>query len=265
MRGRLFVATCLAGLLVPALGHAQVTRQACVEAYENAQTTSKHHQLAQARQHIRTCLDSACPSSLRSECAGWLKEIDSRQPSILLGCTGPSGEARTDAEVKLDGAVISKSLDGKALDVDPGSHEFTFTLPGESPLVMAVVVREGEKMQRVVGLFPQRPRPPAAAISKPPPPIETTRPVPWPVFALGGVTVLGVGTWAALGIWGNSGKSDLEACTPNCSHDATDDVRTRYIVGDVMLAVAIVAAGAATFLYLTRGEVRAPQTTALRF
>ena len=263
MRGAAVVAGCVAGMFLPRIGHAQVSRQACVDAYENAQTTSKHHHLAAARQHIRTCLDSACPGSLRSECASWLKEVDARQPSVVLSCTGPGGETRADADVKLDGAPLAQGLDGKALDIDPGSHDFTFTLPGETPVVTTVIVREGEKLQHVNAAFPRR----ARRLEPLPPRVEdtTTRPVPWPVFALGGLAVVGVGTWAGLGAWGNSGKSDLEACKPSCSHDATDDVRTRYIVGDVMLGVAILAAGAATILYFTRGEVRTPRSAALRF
>lgn len=256
MRGGALVVS-LSSLLLAARGaHAQsVDRQACVAAYEGAQTATKHHHFARAKAQVAVCLNAACPSVLRSECAQWLTDLESRQPTVVLACQGPDGAAATHVEVRVDGEVLTGTLDGKAIDIDPGSHELTFTLPGEAPLALRVVVREGEKLQRVTGAFPLRPGAPA------PPPVARgadRRPVPWTAYALGGLGVATTGAFVGLGLWGDAGKSDLEPCKPDCSSSATSEVRGRYIAADVMLGIAVVSFGAAAVLYFTRGTFRSP-------
>jgi hypothetical protein len=244
-------ATLLAARAAPAQA---VDRQACVDAYEGAQVATKRHQLARARQHIGVCLTASCPGVLRSECAEWLKDLDARQPTVVLQCTGPDGKPATNAAVSLDGAPLPHALDGAAIEVDPGTHELVFSLVGEPLIALRAVVREGEKMQRLAVSFPLRPQGVAA---RPPPPPIARRPVPWSVYALAGLGVAATGAFAGLGVWGNAGKDDLDTCKPDCSTDATAEVRGRYIAADVALGVAVVSLGAATILYLTRGTTTA--------
>lgn len=256
-------ATLLAARVAPAQS---VDRQACVDAYEGAQTATKRHQIARARQQVSVCLATTCPSVLRSECAQWMKDLEARQPTVVLQCTGPDGKPAPNATVRLDGAPLPHALDGNALDMDPGSHELVFSLPGERPLTVRAVVREGEKLQRVTGAFPVRT--PLAVVLPPAAPAPARamiarRPVPWTVYALGGLGIAGTGAFAGLGVWGNAGKHDLRDCKPDCSGDATGEVRDRYIAADVALGVAVVSLGAATILYLTRGTTMESASTEL--
>ncbi len=255
MRRAAALAGLAATLLVARVAPAQsVGRQACVDAYEGAQVATKRHQIARARQQVSVCLATTCPSVLRSECAQWMKDLEARQPTVVLQCTLPDGKPAPNATVMLDGAPLPHALDGNALDMDPGSHELVFSLAGERPLSVRVVVREGEKLQRVSAAFPARP--PLVVGPTAPTPARAMiarRPVPWTVYALGGLGIAGTGAFVGLGLWGNAGKNDLRDCKPDCSGDATGEVRGRYIAADVALGVAVVSLGAATILYLTRG------------
>lgn len=255
-------ATLLGARIAPAQS---VDRQACVDAYEGAQVATKRHQIARARQQVGVCLATTCPSVLRSECAQWMKDLEARQPTVVLQCTGPDGKPATNAEVRLDGAPLPHALDGAALDMDPGSHELVFSLAGERPLTVRAVVREGEKLQRVTAAFPTRT--PVVVVAPPPPPAPrpmiARRPVPWTVYALGGLGIVGTGAFVGLGVWGNAGKDDLQGCKPDCSKDATGEVRGRYIAADISLGVAVVSLGAATILYLTRGTTMETASTEL--
>lgn len=220
---------------------AEPDRAACVSAYEGAQGAMRRSSLQAARAQLGECLSDSCPGVLRSDCAQWLKEVEARLPAVIIACAGPDGRARTAVRVLVDGVEVADHLEGKAIEMDPGEHTFRFELPGEAPLETKFVVREGDKLQRLDARFPR------ASIA------ETTRPVPWTVYALAGV---GVATGAAFGYAGLAGmaaKSDLDRCAPDCPHDQVSAVRTKFIVADVFLGLTLLSFGAATYLYMTRG------------
>lgn len=244
--------------------HAAPDREACVAAYESAQVAMRRGRLNEARENLGVCLDEACAPVLRSDCAQWLKEVESRLPAIVLSCEGPDGRARTDVRVLADGREIADHLDGRAVAIDPGEHVFRFELPGEAPLEERFVVREGDKLQPLAARFP-RPLPrsaeaPTPETPGPEPRAQETRPIPWTVFALGGVGVAAATGFIAMGLAGVAGKSDLdrEGCKPDCSSSDVSAVRTKFIAADVFLGISLISLGAATYLYLTRKSVPAP-------
>ena len=229
---------------------AEPDRAACVSAYEDAQGAMRRSNLRTARAQLGECLSDSCPGVLRSDCARWLKEVETRLPAVVIGCEGPDGLARSAVRVVVDGVEIADHLDGKAIEMDPGEHTFRFELLGEAPLETRFVVREGDKLQRLGARFPR------ASVA------ETMRPVPWTVYALAGLGVATGAAFAYAGLAGTAAKSDLESCTPDCPHDQVSAVRTKFVVADVFLGLSLLSFGAATYLYLTRGTtVRAGATS----
>ena len=234
------------------------SKEQCVNAYQGAQVDLKQSALGSAREKIAICLASSCPHVLQTDCADWLKSIDARQPSVVLSFQGKDGTPMTGVTATLDGKPFAGKTDGRAVDVDPGEHTFTFAPPGEAKVDVRVIVREGEKSQKVdaisklyVTTKPTSTMTPPAS----PQPARTERPVPWQVYALGGVGLAGVGSFAGFGISGTRGKADLDKCKPACAEDDVSSVRTRFVVADISLAVSIVAVAAATIFFVTRPEV----------
>jgi hypothetical protein len=79
------------------------------------------------------------------------------------------------------------------------------------------------------------------------------RRIPPAAFVLGGVGLLGLASFAYFSISGRVQHSELQSsCAPRCSDDEIAPVRTRYLIGDVSLAAAVVSLGAATWLILAR-------------
>jgi hypothetical protein len=233
-------------------------RDACVAAYQAAQVSMRRASLRSARAELQVCLSDSCAGALRSDCAQWLNEVEARLPGVVLVCEGPDGRGRADARVEVDGAPFADRLEGKSLAIDPGEHTFRFELPGEAPLDVRFVVNEGDKLQRVVGRFPRAARPEPGPVA----PAPARRPVPWTVYALGGIGVVAAGGFTYAGIAGLSGKSDLESCKPECSSSSISAVHTKFVVADVLLGVSVVSLAAATYLYLTRGTA-SPATVAV--
>ena len=252
-RARRLTAVAVATLLAGAgqLAHAAPPdRAACVAAYQNAQLSMRRANLSNAREQLQTCLSESCPSPLRGDCAQWLNEVEARMPGVILVCEGPDGATRADVRVTVDGAPFVDRLDGKSSVIDPGEHTFRFELADGASLEVKQLVTEGDKLQRVVARFRR-----AERIE---PPVATTRPVPWTVYALGGVSVLAAGGFAYAGLSGLSGKDDLQGCKPDCASAEISAVRTKFVVADVLLGVSIASLAAATYLYLTRGTITSP-------
>lgn len=252
-------------MLLPGLARATPTRQMCVAAYEETQVSMRRSRLLAARASLQTCLDQDCPSVLRSDCAGWLKEVESRTPSVVIEARQDGAPAK-DLKLFVDGAPREGGTDGRAMDLDPGTHSFRVEPPGAPPVTVDVLVREGEKLKLVrieVHTTGDKGPPPIGGSSGDPvrpPPIEpgpTTRPVPWTVYAGAVLTVGAAAGFSVFALTGSSGKQDLEPCKPDCSESRIADVRQKFIIADVLLGVSVVALAATGYLFFTRPTVSA--------
>jgi hypothetical protein len=231
-------------------------RQQCLAAYEDAQLSMRRGRLMHARDPLGTCLEQVCPASLRTDCADWLKEVEARTPSVVIECVQDGASVR-DVKLSVDGAAHPSGIDGHALDLDPGNHVFKVEPKDGPPIVIETLIKEGEKLKPIRFELPSKlPKKDSSSSSTTTlPPQEMERPVPWTVFAAGGVGALALGGFTVFAIMGSSAKSDLEPCKPDCSESQISDVRSRFITADVFLVVTALALGAATVLYLTRPSV----------
>lgn len=249
-------------------------REQCVQAYEDTQVAMRRSRLLDARQSLQVCLDQACPAMLRSDCAGWLKEVEARTPSVVIELVAAEGVPVKEAKLFVDGKPRDQGIDGKAMEVDPGNHTFKIEAPDSLPASVDILAREGEKL-RVVRVELQSTKKPAPTKLPPnqtpdPHPInngDLQRPIPWTVYAAAGIGVAAAAGFTVFAISGSSGKSDLEPCKPECSADEIGSVRTKFLVADVFLGVSVVALAAATYLFLTRPAVQsssAPPSVGLK-
>lgn len=124
-------------------------KKVCSDAYEKAQSLRDEGKLVGAREQMRVCARTTCVKFIAKDCATWLADVESRLPSVVLAATDATGASVTEATVSMDGAVLTRQLDGHAVDVDPGKHTFTFALPDGSSIDQPFVVAEGQKAQRV--------------------------------------------------------------------------------------------------------------------
>jgi hypothetical protein len=267
MRGfAYFVAQALALAVVgmPWSALAAPNKQACVTAYEETQIAMRRSRLRHAREALQTCLNEACPAVLRSDCAGWLKEVEARTPSVVVESTS-GGSHVTDARLFVDGELHPSGIDGKAMELEPGTHSFRVEASGAAPVTVEAIIREGEKLKvvrvEIPTTTPSRPQDPTNPDTPGVPGEEMQRPVPWTVYAAAGVGVAAMAGFSIFAISGSSMKSDLDPCKPDCTEAQLSDVRTQFIVADVFLGVTALAIGAAAYLFLTRPTVSS--TTAM--
>jgi len=224
-------------------GADDAAKATCREAYASAQLHRRRGELLASRGDLRTCGAEACPAFARVDCVQWLSEVEADIPTIVVEANA-DGNAVFEVAVKLDGEPVEARLDGRPIAVDPGLHGFTFDTAGRPTLEQRITVREGEKNRLLVANW-VTPRSP------------TERPIPLGVYVTGAVALLGFADFAAAATLGNTVKTDLEVrqCAPFCSPADVAAMRTRYLVGDIGLAIGAVDLVASVVLFVTRPAV----------
>jgi hypothetical protein len=232
------------------------TKKACVAQHEQAQLLRRQGRLIDTRAALVACAQEACPGVVRTDCVQWLGDVARAVPSVVLTARTAAGD-EPGVRVYGDGVLLAPHLDGHAIELDPGLHTFRFESPSGESVEQKVLLVEGEKNRIVEAMFGAAMPAPRPIVSDVPPPARPTyRPIPWLDFALLGATVAGAAAFAGFGIWGLNEKKTLETnCEPVCAKSDIDSIRTKFAVADVGLAVGVLSAAAAGYVYFTRPAV----------
>ena len=117
----------------------------CVAAYRESRENERTSHLRAARDLLIECAKPSCSRVLRQQCINRYIRLDADMPSVVPVVTDRSGAPRVDVEVKVDGAPLASRLDGRAIAVDPGVHEFSFHAGGELLASQKVMIIEGQR------------------------------------------------------------------------------------------------------------------------
>jgi len=251
------------------LAHAQDI-DACIGASEKAVSLRKADRLIAARASLSACASPACPDAIRKSCVQRLAEANRAIPSIVLLTKDGNGHDLAAVKLSIDGAPYADRLDGNAIVLDPGEHEFRFETPGQAPVVQRFVLHQGEQNRRETILI----GPPALTAPAPSPHPDTTSDDGrsdkslWRTVGLvvGGVGVAGLvagGVFGALALSAHDGYekscgSNIGAPAGLCNQSGVNgeaDAATKGTVSTVAFVVggAAVAAGTALFLLAPKG------------
>lgn len=261
IRGSSFVLALLCGLGInPHPLQAAESDPQCIPAFEKAQRLRKEGKLIEASEALITCSRLTCHSLIAKDCTDWYGEVQASLPSVVVSAR-VGDELVRDVRVYVDGALVSGRTDGRAIPLDPGTHEFKFEIEGKPPLILNELIIEGEKSKPIVGRFPAAEStapPPAATVepsfpSVPPPPERGKKAsVPIATYAVGGVGVLAIGGAIALRLKGAAEYKDAESsCKPDCSDKRVDKVQLKYTLSDIGFGVGAAALVTAGVLYWT--------------
>lgn len=166
-------------------------------------------------------------------------------PSVVLLANDDQGRALHDVSLRVDGSVITTVLDGKPLHLDPGVHRFELASEGHEAWEQEVVVRTGEKNRRVRAVLR---RSGADNVGTEPSEETSLPPASWLLFGVGAAAV---GTGLYLGLDARADVADMrDTCAPRCPSSEVDGAQRRLLIADVALGVGLVAAGAATWLWM---------------
>lgn len=219
----------------------------CAVAYEQGQRLRNDGRLLAARAQLQLCSDNACPAVLRGDCTRWLTEVDLSIPTVVLSARDSRGTELGEVRVELDGKLLTTSLDGRPVQVDPGEHTFRF-VAGEKSIEREVTLDVGDRDSRIAVSFGPRAEPTRAD--------DAGVGIPTASWVLAGVGVVGLAGFGYFALDGRSKKSDLDDCKPGCDPDDVDAARRSFLIGDVFLAVGVSALAGATLVYATSPSER---------
>jgi hypothetical protein len=142
------------------LARAQDT-DACIIASEKAVALRKADKLLEQRAELSTCAASSCPDAVRTSCQQRLAQANQAIPSIVFFAQDRSGRDLVAIKLSIDGAAYTDRLDGTAIALNPGEHEFRFEMTEQQPVVKTFVMHQGEQNRREIILLGAAPIPAA--------------------------------------------------------------------------------------------------------
>ena len=240
----------------------------CLLAAEGALKLRQEHKLRQTRAQLLVCSSSSCPTEVRQECMHRIDEVNAAAPTLVLTVKDRAGHELSAVKVSVDGQVLAERLDGSALPVDPGPHDFTFEASGGPPLTQSIILHEGEKGRRetvtlAIGTAPVTSTTSAAPSGTGPeggaPAANdgvgsTQRTLG---LVIGGIGVVGIGVGSVFGVMASSSwKSaqsecpDKTGCSPQAITDHNNAVSNATIATVGFIAGSVVLAGGLV-LYFT--------------
>jgi hypothetical protein len=141
----------LAALLVAGAASAQTSvdvKETCPQASERAQRLLDDRRMLEARTAFLSCAQDSCPAAVRRDCRAQLDELKKTLPSIVIHVQGSDHSDIAHGVVTLDGTKIGE-LDGRVLEVDPGTHKVHVELPDGRLFDRQVIVAAGEQSRAV--------------------------------------------------------------------------------------------------------------------
>jgi hypothetical protein len=258
-------------------------KSTCATAFEQAQEKQQRGRLVEARGRLIGCLQRSCGPIVQRECMAFLEQVRHELPSVVLSLTDGSGNVLNDVSVEVDGALLVDRLDGRAVDVDPGAHTFVFVTLDGRKFEQRTTILQGLAMQQVAVRMPGSGEPPPETLSDEKPKKKlrrahaakpkgdadsesepvTSKSASLLPYVLGGVGVLGVGGFVALGTLRNSAESELRSCAPSCGAARVDRVRSLAIAANASLAVGGAALATSLLLFLSQDRQRAAEPVGL--
>jgi hypothetical protein len=152
----------------------------CGSAFDQSQVRRDEGKLLEARRLLRICGGPTCSATQQKLCSGWLTDVEARMPSFVLAAKSSAGVDLVNVKVQMDGTQVATSLDGRAIDADPGQHSFVFQQPDGTQAQTTAVADERGKGKLVSVTFGAQAVPPVPA----PVPAPAPAPAPAPPLQL---------------------------------------------------------------------------------
>lgn len=124
----------------------------CMTAFKTAQEREQAGHLVEASQLFYSCDVDTCSTALWEECAASAARLHASLPSVVPLVVDAVGQPRIDmlnVRVKMDGALLTSQIDGRALPVDPGTHEFSFDMGGVVLGTQKVTILKGQRNRTI--------------------------------------------------------------------------------------------------------------------
>jgi len=236
----------------------------CLAAASTGQTLRDSHALIEAKGQFQLCARPSCPALVQTDCGDWLAAVDRALPSVVLNAKDGDGRDLFDVSVTVDGKPLTQKLEGQALAMNPGAHEFRFALANGTTATSQVLVREGEKAQEVAVVLPAAAFP-TLEPGPTPLPVEPPKPVvtgPSPALqhalglVLGGLGIAGVGIGGGIALDAKSKDDAASRETGAPRHTDSLNAVSEGNAGTIVMVTGGVLVAAGVVVWFTAPKAR---------
>jgi len=116
----------VAASAVPAEAKGGQPLRACSAAFSGAQERARSGHFREAKELFLKCAKTPTCGGIQRKCALAAEETGSELAHVAIVVNDSAGTPLVDVIVKMDGEPLATRLDGRAIAMDPGVHEFTF-------------------------------------------------------------------------------------------------------------------------------------------
>jgi len=236
--------------------------QICSAAYERMQTEKLAGHYVAASAAALECSQLQCNAAIAKECLSFYGALEADTPTLVFSARKAEGGELTDVRVEMDGKLVAEQLTGRPFALDPGPHEFVFIHPQRGRMQVSETARVGDHARVVEATFAD----PFAKSADLTPALPLRKPggVPVMTYVLGGVGLVGLGSFVYFRVRGVNDYNEYNAtCSPACNPSDVDAVRQKFTISYVSLGVGIAGVAGAGLVYLLspgrhgRGAVQA--------
>jgi hypothetical protein len=249
---RLWACSLLVMLLLGATRLARADAASCSNAHETGQKAQSEGRVRKAVEQFTACAaDDECPDVIRKDCMALRQEAAAALPTVTFAVKD-GGRELTNVQVFADDELLTSTLDGLAVPLDPGRHRLKLVLPQGRVIASEVLLREGEK-NRLISVRTTKSSEPVQS-DLPPREVRSSPRQPAPVFWVAsgiGLSATALGTTFAL--LGRAEERAVANCAPRCAptmHENLERARRDYLVANIAFGIAGASAVTALVLYL---------------
>lgn len=120
-------------------------KRVCVDAFNQARERAQSAHLREAKEMLGKCARAVCGSFLQQECTTLYTQLEAEIPSIVPVVTDDAGLPHALVELKMDGELLARTLDGHGIAVDPGKHEFSFATDAGVFAKKRIMIVQGQR------------------------------------------------------------------------------------------------------------------------
>jgi hypothetical protein len=262
----------------------------CLNAADTSLDLRAAHKLLEARAQLLVCAAASCPADVRTECLRRIDQVKAAIPTIVFEAKDAAGNDVAAVKVIMDGQPLRGGLDGTAISIDPGKHQFVFEAPGGASVSKELMVHEAEKDRHETIVIVAAPPPELQGPAVPPTPGAETSGQPQPLlgssrasaspsgpgmrtiaFALGATGIAGLALGSGFGFVALSKTNEEKTCIstpsrcPSSTQSAHDDAVTNATISTFgFVAGGALVAGGVALYFLYPPTPNTPKTAPLR-
>ena len=235
--------------LLLATSGARAQSSTCDGQLREAQELQYAGKLLLARPLTVACGEATtCDDQTRQSCRQLLLTLRRQIPSVVFSVRDEGGHETDEVSLYVDGELRMQALPSTPFELDPGAHELRVELRSGKSQKLRVVLAPGEQLRRIDLSFE------LATPTKKPVAARTGTPR-WLTISLGSLALVSAGSFTYFAIDGQSRSKDLQGgCAPACSAGEVNDMRRAFLIADISWIVGVLAAGGATWSFVSESR-----------